>query len=185
MIDFTNIKDYAIERPNVWTCLGSPEEFDALTDQFKDQILFLNEKASNFLYKYFEASEFHTGPVWEPFQKNNFKYQEKISVGADYKEIKKWLYNKGIPFSKWVYVLPNYGQRPLTMTWKMVIKSCESLFFADDIVIFDKSNQWCLSYWHEDEIFFGKVHIVDPEIGYKKVEQMNEWESYKHPLKNQ
>ena len=59
---------------------------------------------------------------------------------------------------------------------------------ADDIVIFDESIQWCLSYWHEDELFFGKMNTTDPEIGYKEVEVMNEKEKkhpgYKHPLKN-
>jgi len=69
----------------------------------------------------------------------------------------------------------------------MVIKNCETLFFADDVVIFDESNQWCLSYWHEEHIFFGKINTTDPDLGYKDVEKMNELESkypgYKHPLK--
>lgn len=187
MIDFSNIKEKKIERPNIWTCLGSPDEFDSLSNEFKDQIKFLDKEASDFLYKYFEASRFHTGPRWEPFEKKNFKYVDKISLDDDGQKIKKWLYNRGIEFAKWVYVLPNYGNAPLMMTWKMVIKNCESLFFGDDVVIFDESNQWCLSYWHEDEMFFGKINVITPEVGYKEVEMMNEMEKeykgYKHPLK--
>lgn len=187
MIDFKNIKDYAIERPDGWTLLGSPEEFDALTDQHKDQLIFLNKEASDFLYTYFKASKFHTGPIWEPFQKKNFKYVDRLKLEEMDDSIKKWLYNRGIPFSKWVYVLPNYGKEPITMTWKMVVKHHHKLFFGDDVVIFDESNQWCLSYWHEDEITFGKLNTFKPEIGYHEVYQMNEREKkypgYKHPLK--
>lgn len=167
MIDFQNIKEHKIERPDGWTCLGGPTDFDSLPNEFKDQI------AGDFLYKYFKASKFHTGPMWEPFKKKNFKYVEKIAADEDAQTIKKWLYNRGIPFAKWVYVLPNYSNVPLMMTWKMVIKNYETLFFADDVVIFDETNQWCLSYWHEDELFFGKINSTDPEIGYNEIEQMN------------
>lgn len=187
MIDLTNIQEHEIDRPNVWTCLGSPSDFDSLSDEFKDQIKFLDKEASNFLYKYFEASRFHTGPVWEPFEKKNFKYVEKITVGLDESIIKKWLFKRGFPFSKWVFVLPNYGNEPLMMTWKMVIKKCENLFFADDVVIFDETNQWCLTYWHEDEMYFGQINTTDPEIGYNEIKEMDELEKkypgYKHPLK--
>lgn len=187
MIDFANIKEHEIARPAFQTSLGAPEDYDALPDAYKDQIKFLDKEAGNFLYKYFEASQFHTGPLWEPFQKKNFKYIEKIAVTEEQQKIKKWLYNRGIPFAKWVYVLPNYGQVTLTMTWKMVIKNCEQLFFADDVVIFDETNQWCLSYWHEDELFFGRINTPNHETGYKEVEKMNELEKknpgYKHPLK--
>lgn len=187
MIDFTNIRDHEIERPDSWTCFGTPEDFDSLSDEFKDQIKFLDKEAADFLYAYFEVSKFHTGPIWEPFAKKNFQYVENLSLGGDDDELKKWLYRRRIPFSKWVYVLPNFGEGPWMMTWKMVIKSCNDLFFADDVAIFDETNQWCLTYWHEDKLFFGSIHITDPEIGYKEVEEMNERErkypGYKHPLK--
>ncbi len=188
MIDFQNIVEHEVERPDVWTCLGTPSDFDSLSDEFKDQIKFLDKEAGDFLYNYFQASNFHTGPLWQPFEKKNFKFVEQISLGEDPQVLKKWLYKRGIPFAKWVYVLPNYGLGPLMMTWKMVLKNSEMLFFSDDVVIFDESNQWCLSYWHEDEIFFGKINISDPEVGYKEVEVMNEKEKkypgYKHPLKD-
>jgi len=54
--------------------------------------------------------------MWEPFEKKNFKYIEKISIGEEEQKIKKWLFNRGIAFPKWVYVLPNYGNGPLMMT---------------------------------------------------------------------
>jgi len=187
MIDFTNIKTHAIDRPEGWSSLGAAEDFDTLSDEFKDQIIFLDKSAGEFLYKFFSASGFHTGPFWEPFDKKNFKHIEKVNVTHNKAALKKWLYQRGLPFSKWVYVLPNFGGHPLAMTWKMVIKLCDNLFFADDIVIFDETIQWCLSYWHEDEMYFGKINTTSPEAGYKEVQAMNEKEKkypgYKHPLK--
>ncbi|MEQ9165704.1 MAG: hypothetical protein RLO12_05575 [Fulvivirga sp.] len=187
MVNFENIREHIIERPDATTCLGTSEDYDSLSIEHKDQIRFLDEEASKFLYKYFEVSRFHTGPLWNPFEKKNFKYTEKINVNVESQTLKKWLFDRSIAFSKWVYVLPNYTDYPITMTWKMVIKYFDTLFFGDDIIIFDESNQWCLTYWHEDELFFGRINTVDPEIGYKEVEEMNllekKYPGYKHPLK--
>ena len=187
MVNFKNIKEHEVETLDSWTFLGSLEDYNGLSIEFKDQIKFLNKEASDFLYKFFDVSQFHTGPMWEPFQKGNFKYVDQVSLNEDENVLRKWLYNRGIPFSKWVYVLPNYGKGTAMMTWKMIIKNSESLFFGDDIVVFDETNQWCLSYWHEDEMFFGRTNIIDPEIGYNEFEEMNKLErkhpNYKHPLK--
>lgn len=186
-IDFTTIRDHITGTPGTWTYFGSKEDLDALSDEFKDQLFFLDREAGDFLYRYFEASSFHTGPMWKPFEKHNFRYTDQVSVGEDPAPIKKWLYNRGIPFSTWVYVIPGFSSHPMMMTWKMVVKHCELLFFGNDLVFFDETNQWCLTYWHEDELFFGKINTTDPEIGYQRVAQMNEMEQkypgYKHPLK--
>lgn len=188
MIEISNIKEFGIERPNNWTCLGGPEDFDNMSNESRDQIMFLNKEASDYLYEYFHLSNLHTGPLWEPFQKGNFKFTENANIfeNKDF-DLKKWLHNRGIPYSNWVFVLPNHSSGVLTMTWKMVIKNCDTLFFGDDIVIFDKTNQWCLSYWHEDEITFGKTSIINSEIGYKEFEELNEKEKkypgFKHPYK--
>ena len=187
MVDFDNIHSYEIKPPDSWTYFGSPDDFDALSKEHKDQIKFLSKEASDFLYQFFSASKLHTGPVWDPFQKGNFKHVDQISLDQEESIIKKWLYNRGIPFSKWVYVLPGFQDTPAMMTWKIVVKYCTTLFFRDDIVIFDKTNQWCLSYWHEDVMFFGKINTVNPEVGYQEMKLMNQKEQqypgYKNPLK--
>jgi len=186
-IDFTTIREHIIDPPNTWTYFGDKEDFAALSDEFKDQLFFLDKEARDFLYRYFEASSFHTGPMWEPFAKQNFKYTEQISVDSDLISIKKWLYNRGIPFSTWVFMLPGFSGHPMMMTWKMVVKHCDDLFFGNDLIFFDETNQWCLTYWHEDELFFGKINTSDPEIGYQRVAALNELEKkfpgFKHPLK--
>lgn len=156
MVTFSNIKDHCIDPPNNWTLLGAPEEFINFSNEFKDQILFLDQEACDFLYKHFNASNFHTGPMWDPFNGGNFERVTQIKVGVESEaDIKKWLYQCGIPFAKWVYVLPNFSDHPIMMTWKMVIKHCDSLFFANDVVVFDETGKWCLTFWHEDILFFG------------------------------
>ena len=82
----------------------------------------------------------------------NFEF---FPLPAESGKLKKWLFQRGLPFAPWLYVLPNYGEPPMAMTWKMVLKFCEEMFFGDDLVFFDDSHQWCLTYWHEDRLFWG------------------------------
>ena len=158
MIDINNIKEYAIERPEGLTCLGTAEDFDNISDEFKDQIIFINEAAADYLYGDLKSANFITGSLWEPFKESNFKSVEKLMEVDDEKKLKKWLYERGIPFSKWVFLLPNYGHGPMTLTWKMVVKNARSIFWSDDIILFDETNQWCLCYWHEEEMFYGSMN---------------------------
>jgi len=188
MINFNNIKDHRIERPSKATSLGAVEGYDNLADEFKDQIIFLNKEASKFIYEYLESAKFVTGDLWEPFRKENFKFTEEIDEPEDEKDLKKWLFSRGILFSKWVFLLPNYGDCPMILTWKMVIKNAGNIFCGDDIIIFDQTNQWCLVYWHEEKLFFGKVNTFDAEIGYQEMEELNEkkrkYPGFKHPYKD-
>lgn len=50
----------------------------------------------------------------------------------------------------------------------MVIKYWEGLFFADDIAIFDQSLNWCLYFFHEDYLYFGKDNTFDKDTEYEK-----------------
>jgi len=141
MIDFNNIKNFRVERPKHVTSLGLMEGYNNLPKEFQDQIIFLNKNVSKFLYKYLESAKFITGDLWESFKMENFKYTEDIDEPDDEKILKKWLYKRGIPFSKWVFLLPNYDENPITLTWKMVIKNAGNIFCGDDIIIFDETNQ--------------------------------------------
>lgn len=55
------------------------------------------------------------------------------------------------------------------LTWKMVIKYCEGIFFGEDIMIFDNTFNWGLFYYHEGQLYFGKDKIFDNEAELKKV----------------
>lgn len=174
MIDFNNIKQFTTHRPDHHTLFGSPKDFDELPEIHKEQILFLNAEASKFMYKFCSLAKLLTGPAWDPFAKGNFKIVEQFSDFADTGEsrsaLKKWLFNRNIRFRSWIFVLPNYDQFAFITTWKMLIKYSGELFFSDDVIVFDVSINWCLFYFHEDRLFFGKDNIYDPAEDEKNME---------------
>lgn len=73
----------------------------------------------------------------------------------DNQKLKKWLYERGIPFSRKVY-WPTQPDVAFVLSWKMVIKFSATLFHGNDEVIWDKSLNWVLVYDHNDEFYFGK-----------------------------
>jgi hypothetical protein len=178
MVDLSNIRQFTIDRPDSWTLFGSPEDFDSFPEPHKAQILFLDKPAAKFIYEFSASAKLVTGDIWQPFVKGNFKKVERFSDFSDTaeskQELKKWLFHRGIAFQTWVFVLPNYNDYPILTTWKMVIKYSGSLFFSDDVTIFDTSLNWCLFFFHEDELFFGKDNIYDPTEDYQKMEALNE-----------
>jgi hypothetical protein len=155
--------------------LWSPEEASSISQEHKDQIFFLNDKASEFIGNYIESSKMITGPVWKPFNERYFKIIEEFDVTENCeKEIKKWLHNKAIPFDKIVYIEGDRSGQSIALTWKMVIKYWEGLFFSDDIIIFDETLNWGLFYFHEDKLFFGNEKIYNKEFEYQKTIELNE-----------
>lgn len=189
MIDLSNIKDFTVNRPQGYTVFGSAEEFDNLPETHREQILFLDEDASKYIFEFSTSAHLITGGLWDPFAKGNFKTVEKF---ADFsrtpgfgQRLKKWLYARGIPFRNWVYVLFNSNEVPMIMTWKMLIKYAEHLFVLDDVMVFDNTINWCLFFFHEDQIFFGKNNIYDPAEDNRRMEELNErkkkFPPFKHP----
>jgi len=113
---------------------------------------------------------------WSPFYKNYFKNTISTPVYSDSdsdNNIKKWLYELEIPFNKYVIIDLDRSGHSVLLTWKMVIKYWEGIFFADDIAIFDLSLNWCLFFFHEDYLYFGKNNIFDIEAEYKKTLWVN------------
>jgi hypothetical protein len=173
MVDFNNLKENTIEFPNEWTFLWSPEEASQISDEHKDQIFFLNTKASIFIDEYFNSSKISKS--WaEPINDLYFGKIEKYRVTENIENLKKWLFNRKIPFDQFVFLNRDRSNNIVMLTWKMVVKYCEGIFFSEDLYIFDKSLNWSLFYYHEDEITFGSNKIYDKEIYYKKTETNNE-----------
>jgi hypothetical protein len=183
MIDFSNLKEYATDFPTRWSFLGSPEDAAAIPPAHKDQIHFLSEEASRCVGRFLYASRMldglnpygYDGCTWIPFRKNYFRQVDDcmITLNGDQK-IKKWLYNRGIPFGKEVILDADISGRAVVLTWKMVIKYWEGLFFADDLVIFDETLNWGLFYFHESHLYFGKNRIFNMEEEYVKMAELNE-----------
>ena len=175
MINFDNIKTYSTDFPKTWSFLWSPEEASKIHQEHKDQIFFLNNEASEFIRNYFNSSKMVTGPSWKPFNERYFKtIQEFVVTESSEKEIKKWLYNKPIPFDKFVFIYGDRSGQEIVLTWKMVVKYWEGLFFADDLIIFDETLNWGLFYFHEDRLYYGTDKIYDKEFEYEKTRELNE-----------
>lgn len=188
MVDIHNIGSFTRSYPKGWTIFGLQWEFDALPPHHREQILVLDEQAADFIFRFTEQAHLTTGGFWNPFEKGNFKHVDQF---ADFfgdadsiQKLKKWLYNRGIPFSNWVFVLAN-NPYPIYTTWKMVLKYADTIFGYDDIIVFDRTINWCLTYYHEDIMFFGRDNVYDNTGDYLTMEALNErkkqYPGFKHP----
>ena len=121
--------------------------------------------ATKFIYEFLGNAHILTGEPFDPFAKNNFKIIERFSYFTNTPEgtqdLKKWLYQRGIPFQASVYVLPMYDSCPIFTNWKMVIKYAADFFIHDDVTVFDNTLNWCLYYHHDNYLLFGKNNIYD------------------------
>ncbi|WP_228236508.1 hypothetical protein [Allomuricauda sp. M10] len=155
------IQYWTDEFPEVWSFLWSPENARKIPTEHKDQIHFLNEKGTNLINEFLDSSKMTQGFPFEPF-KNYFKNVDEFRLTENgQNEIKKWLHSKEIPFSKYVFIDSDRSGQSVMLTWKMVIKYWEGIFFIDDLVIFDSSLEWGLFYYHEAEIYFGTDKIFE------------------------
>jgi hypothetical protein len=181
-MDIEDLHKFQEDRPAKWTCFGSKEDFDKMPHEHKDQIVFLDKEASKYIVEFLANSKMteelntwkYNGKDWSPFKKNYFKIIEEFTEFGNDDKLKKWLYNRGLPFKDNVFLIPNFGDNCIYTTWKMVVKYAPNIFFHDDVVIFDKTINWGLFYFHEDHMYFGKDNIYDPEEAYKKVEELND-----------
>lgn len=157
MIDMENIGKFSVERPESWTLFGDPDDFDKMPQEHKDQIIFLNTEANKYLHQFMKFAKLvHNND--NPFGKNNFKYVSNFAVTDDEKSLKKWLYNREIPFHTKVFLCEHTF---VYTTWKIVVKYSSDIFHGHDVIVFDKTLNWCLFYFHHDHIFFGKDNIYD------------------------
>jgi len=189
MVDLTNIKDFTVDKVKSWSLFGTDEEFNALPVTHQDQIFFLDKNASKYIYEFSARANLTTGDVWDPFAKGNFKKVEEFNEFYRNEEsqakLKKWLYNRGIAFKTWVFLLPNFNDYPILTTWKMVVKYSDVLFSSDDIMVFDQTINWCLFFFHENHLYFGTDKIDNLTEGDLMMQILNEkkkkYPNFKHP----
>jgi len=189
MIDLENLKQFTIARPSAPGLFGTAADFDNLPGTHREQILFLDKAASEYLFSFTDDwSNLLTGGGWDPFAKGNFRTVETYpgNFGTESKdELKKWLYQRGIPFKNWVFLLTN-TEPALMLTWKMVVKYAAILFGFDDTMVFDHTLNWCLFYYHEDRMFFGKENQFDGTENEAFLQRLNErkkkYPQFRHPF---
>lgn len=147
-----NSSPIPFDKEPYWTLLGDAVDLRKILPHHREQLFFLNKKAADFIYTYIDELQVLDKQLWQPFKNHDFKLKEKYQTNSDFQSYKKWLYQRGIAFSNWVLVLPNYNSHPMLMTWKMVLKYTSDIFgTSDDILIFDFSQSWYLFHYHEGE----------------------------------
>lgn len=134
MIDIENLKQFQIKRPDHWTPFGDGEDFDQLPETHKDQLVFLDKNATKFLYSYLHAAKLIASND-NPFSRNNFRIIEHYTDMTNEDGLKKWLFNREMPFKNEVFLL---GDECIFTTWKMIVKYAPDIFFMNDTVVFDK-----------------------------------------------
>jgi len=78
------------------------EEYDKLPDKHLEQLKPLDNKAAKFLWDFISNTNLHSDT---PFKKDFFRTIDKSNIlYGNEKEIKKWLYQRGLPFDKFVFL---------------------------------------------------------------------------------
>ncbi len=167
---------------------GSLDDFDALPPTHREQICFLDKTAQKYIFKFIDNAGLLTGGGWDPFAKGNFKVVEEYQGCYRGEEcqhsLRKWLYRRELPFSNEVFLLSSAEDSLLT-TWKMVVKYSHLFLGFSDTMVFDRTLNWCLFYYHESQMFFGRDNTYDVSPHEKEMEALNEkkrlYPRFRHP----
>lgn len=189
MISLDNIESHTIPAMGHYNIFGSPAELEAMPTTHQQQLFLLDPAANTYIYEMLGVMRLLSGGFWDPFKEKNFKEVETYvhfpAAEADRQAIKKWLYKRGIPFSRKVFVLPDGEENAVYTSWKMLLHYSPALFIATDIVVFDAGFNWCLVYFHEGKMFFGKNIHHDLTNDRLLMEYLNErkrkYPQYRHP----
>ena len=130
------------------------EKYDILPQTHLNELKPLNKKGSLYLSNYLSTCNVHSQV---PFKSGLFRNKDMTAILDDNeKEVTKWLYHRAIPFNKKVYLSWD-DENGMITKWKFVVKYWDSIFYSgsDDLTVFDKSLEWALLFFHENEIYFG------------------------------
>ena len=169
-INFDNIFDHVISLDNFllkWRF--TEDKYDVLPDQHLEQLKPLDKVASHFLWNYISQTNLHSDV---PFKKDFFRTVDKTKIlDGNEKEIKKWLYQRGLAFDKQVFLSWD-EENAMIVPWKLLIKYFDSFYYpsSDDLTVFDKSLNWALLFYHEDEIYFGTNKNFKPSETYADID---------------
>ncbi len=161
MVGFDNIKDNRIDLKEFdlkWRFTVSDNN---LPVEHLNQLCPLNDEASKFLWDFIMDTGLHADI---PFKKGYFKTMDKAKIfDNNEKIIKKWLFDRGLPFKKDVY-LSWQPYIAMVVPWKLLVKYYNVFYYgtSDDLTVFDESLNWALLFYHEDEIYFGSNEKFEP-----------------------
>ncbi len=169
-IDFTNIDKHIVpisEFRLKWRFME--EKYTVLPDIHLNRLKPLDSEAALFLSTYISKVDLHANA---PFKKNFFRTVDNINVVEDNNDaIKKWLYQRGLPFDKNVYLSWD-NEDAMIVPWKILIKYFDTFYYggSDDLTVFDESLQWALMFSHWDTIYFGTNKDFIPSDNFENLE---------------
>lgn len=144
-----------------WIYFGPPQ-YDALPLDHQDQILFLDESSTELVYEIANSVNPLCGDDgWgnKPFSGNCYESIDEFLYRGNDSELKKWLYNRGVPFKQDVLLLPIFkaaSTPAILATWKMVVKYVNPFFTSDNLVVINPAITWCLHYHHDGMLYFAR-----------------------------
>jgi len=145
------------------------EKYNKLPKQHLDQLKPLDNEAAKFLSDYITRIDLHHDT---PFKKDFFRTIDTARIlDGNEKEIKKWLYHRGLPFDKPVFLSWDETDA-MIVPWKFLIKYFDSFYYggSDDLTIIDQSLDWALLFFHEDEIYFGTNKDFKPSEAFADID---------------
>jgi len=146
-----------------WRYAWRLDQYESALSQLDwERIRPLSAPSSKQLSDYLNASGIHDD---FPFKKGLFRRTETLALTTvdhqdkllvEDQQVKKWLYQRGIPFAAPVFLSYDNSNAVLT-TWKMLIRHWRLFYYpiSDDLTVWDESMNWCLLFFHEHELHFG------------------------------
>ena len=89
------------------------------------------------------------------------RIKDSNSSEAEDRGVRRWLYQRGIPFRHRVW-LSYQPELAIETTWKMLVKYWTAFYYpmSDDLTVIDGSFTWALLSHHEEKVFFGSNGAV-------------------------
>ena len=161
-VDFKNIVNHIISMehfPLKWRF--TDESYNKIPDEHLNQLRPLDIEAAKYLWGYISKADLHRDV---PFKRGFFRTIEKVEIlGGNEEEVRKWLYQRVLPFDKDVY-LSWQPTEAMIVPYKILIRYFDSFYYgsSDDLTVIDPSLAWALLFYHEDEIYFGTKKTLSP-----------------------
>ncbi|MEM9003358.1 MAG: hypothetical protein AAGE59_07515 [Cyanobacteria bacterium P01_F01_bin.86] len=153
LVNIADLNGLPTVTPEQWALFIPPGTFTKMPLAHRDQILFLDVASTQTVYDAANRRNILCGNDGfgnTPFSAGCFRHVEAYSIQAE-AELKKWLYQRGIPFASAAFVLPVFAadSSPAVLTtWKMIVKYAFELFGSDDIVVVSDKVDWCVYFRH-------------------------------------
>jgi hypothetical protein len=101
-------------------------------------------------------------PGWPDCTDQRFEREEELSVSECWDDagrradVRRWLFDRGIPFRRIVYLLYE-RDRVVQATWRMIVRYWDAFAWSVGyaMVTVDHTLQWACCFHHEDMIVFG------------------------------